>query len=164
MPEEQARAIVAQIVNFPPGGGPPSGQTPETPQRARHIQGSRGRGGRGRRGGRGGGYREGRERGDAGGRIRRLPPLKIRPTRGRPQMRSDGDRGGQWGIVDTLTASSWGTQESGAGGLQGGRAGRREQLQERPSAAADKAGTRGRHGARQGHRGKTEADGKMWDQ
>ena len=40
-PEEQARDIVARIINVTPGGGPHSGQTPENPQRARHTRGDR---------------------------------------------------------------------------------------------------------------------------
>ena len=36
-PEEQARSIVARIINFPSGGGPHSGQTPALPQQARSI-------------------------------------------------------------------------------------------------------------------------------
>ena len=67
-----------------------------------------------------------------------------------------------WGN-DTLTASPWGTQEIGAGGLRvdawaGGSDG-----QKAPSVTADKAGTQGRHGARQGqqdkNRGRREFEG-----
>ena len=36
-PEEQARSTVARIVNFPSGGGPPSGQTPAPTQQDQHI-------------------------------------------------------------------------------------------------------------------------------
>ena len=51
---------------------------------------------------------------------------------------------------DTLTALSWGTQETGAGGIQvGARAGGSD-ARNSPSAAANKVGMRGRHGARQG--------------
>ena len=51
-----------------------------------------------------------------------------------------------WGHA-TLTAASWGTEEIGARGLRvdaraGGSDGRKA-----PSATADKAGPRGRHGA-----------------
>ena len=51
---------------------------------------------------------------------------------------------------ETLTALSWVTQESGAGGLQvEARAGRSD-ARKAPSAAANKAETQGCHGARQG--------------
>ena len=72
-PEEQARAIVARIINLTPGGGPHSVQTPELSQQARNIQGARGRGGRGRRGGRWDGERRVRGRGE-GERSRQNNP------------------------------------------------------------------------------------------
>ena len=57
------------------------------------------------------------------------------------------------GSDETLTALSWGTQESGAGGLRGdARAGRSDE-QKSPSTTADEASPRGRHGSRQGQRG-----------
>ena len=73
MTEEQARAIAARILNFPPGGCLPSCQTLAPSQQAQQIRGARGRGSRGRRGGRGG-DRGGRGRGDAGGRSQIPPP------------------------------------------------------------------------------------------
>ena len=69
--------------------------------------------------------------------------------------------GGPRGSRDIMTVSPWGTQESGAGGLQvGARAGGSD-ARISPFAAANKAGTWGRHGTRPGQRGKTEASGKM---
>ena len=57
------------------------------------------------------------------------------------------------GSEDTLTASPWGTQESGAGGLRvDARAGRSDERKP-PSASDGKAGTRGRHGSKQGKGG-----------
>ena len=54
------------------------------------------------------------------------------------------------GSDDTLTALPWGTQERGAGWIQGdARAGRSDE-RKAPSATTDKAWMRGRHGARQG--------------
>ena len=57
------------------------------------------------------------------------------------------------GSNDTLMALPWGTQESKSGGLwvdtQAGGSNERKP----PSATADKAGTKGRHGARQGKGG-----------
>ena len=53
---------------------------------------------------------------------------------------------------DTLMASPWGTQESGAGGLQVGAQAGGSDGRKTPSAAADEAVRRGRHGARQGHK------------
>ena len=51
---------------------------------------------------------------------------------------------------DTLTASPWGTQESGAGGLQGGARAVWSDTGKAPSAAANEEGARGRHEARTG--------------
>ena len=62
---------------------------------------------------------------------------------------------------DTLTASPWGTQESGAEGLQVGTQAGGSDARKPPYAAADEVGTRGRHGARPGQDKKTEASGKM---
>ena len=62
-PEEQARSIVARIINLMPGGGPHSGQTVAITQRARHTRVARGRGGRYQRGGRGDRDMRGRGRG-----------------------------------------------------------------------------------------------------
>ena len=70
----------------------------------------------------------------------------------------------QGGIGDTLTASPCGTQESGAGGLQVVAQAGRSDNRKAPLVAADKAGTQGRHGARQGQGKKTEAGGKWWEQ
>ena len=53
-------------------------------------------------------------------------------------------------IGDTLTALPWGTQESGAGGLQGGAGAGGRDTGKSPSAVADEKGTRGLHGARPG--------------
>ena len=59
-------------------------------------------------------------------------------------------KGDPGGIGDTLTAFPWGTQESGVGVIQvGARAGGSD-TRKPPSGAADKAGTRGRHGVRPG--------------
>ena len=71
-PEEQAQAIVARIVNFLLGGGPPSGQALESNrQQTQHIRGVRGRGSRGRSGGeRGRG-----EKGETKGKICKKPHL-----------------------------------------------------------------------------------------
>ena len=49
-----------------------------------------------------------------------------------------------------LTASSWGTQESGAEELKGGERAGGSTTGKAPSAATDEEGTRGRHGARPG--------------
>ena len=58
--------------------------------------------------------------------------------------------GEQEGSKDTLTASSWGTQESGSGGIQvDTQAGRRDE-RKAPSVTADETDTWGRRGARQG--------------
>ena len=54
------------------------------------------------------------------------------------------------GSGDMLTASTWGAQESGAGRLQGGARVGGSDIVKSPSVAADKEGTRGRHGARLG--------------
>ena len=54
------------------------------------------------------------------------------------------------GSGDMLTASTWGAQESGAGRLQGGARVGGKDIVKSPSVAADKEGTRGRHGARLG--------------
>ena len=57
------------------------------------------------------------------------------------------------GREDMLTASPWGTQEIGAGGLRvDARAGGSDE-RKAPSMAANEAGKRGRHGARQGKGG-----------
>ena len=63
--------------------------------------------------------------------------------------------GEQGGSGDTLTASPWGTQESGAGGLQVGAQAGGSNDSKAPSTAANKAGTQGRHGAGQGQGGKS---------
>ena len=65
------------------------------------------------------------------------------------------------GSGDRLTALPWGTQESGAGGLQWGARASGSDTRKPPSAAADEEGTRGRHGARPGQGKKTEAGRKM---
>ena len=62
-------------------------------------------------------------------------------------------------VHDTLTELPWGTQENGARGLRvdalaGGSEGRKS-----PSATANEAGTRGRHGMDRGKGRKTEAGG-----
>ena len=60
--------------------------------------------------------------------------------------------GGVEGRGYTMMASPWDTQESEAGGLQGGaRAGGRD-TGKAPSTAANKEGMQGRHGARPGQR------------
>ena len=72
-------------------------------------------------------------------------------------------KGGQGGSGDTLTASPWGTQESGVGELQvgawaGGSDGRKA-----PSTAVDEAGTRDRHvaGAREKNGGRRDNAGAV---
>ena len=68
---------MACIVNFLPGGGPPSGQAPENqPQQAQHIQGDRGQGSRGRRSGGEKEEREGKQGDEAVD-----PPLRKRGER-----------------------------------------------------------------------------------
>ena len=91
-PEEQVRAIMARIVNAPPGEGLPGGQTPAPRQQARHTRGDRGRGDRGRIvGGIGGG-----ERGVTGRQGHRPPaPLQKEGTnagvpRGHKEWGGDG--------------------------------------------------------------------------
>ena len=64
---------------------------------------------------------------------------------------------------ETLTTSPRGTQESGVGGLQVGARASGSDARKSPSAAADEAGTRGRHGARRGKGKQTEVCGKMWE-
>ena len=60
-----------------------------------------------------------------------------------------------------LTVLPWGMQESGAGGLRvDARAGRSNE-RKAPTATADKAGTQGRHGARQGQGENMEARGNL---
>ena len=54
------------------------------------------------------------------------------------------------GIGNMLTSSPWGTQEIGAGGLQGGAKAAGSDIGIAPSAAADEGRARGRHGARPG--------------
>ena len=54
------------------------------------------------------------------------------------------------GSGNTLTTLPWGTQESGAGGLQGGARAGGSNTGKAPSAAANNKGARGRHGARPG--------------
>ena len=54
------------------------------------------------------------------------------------------------GSDDTLTASPWGTQESGTGRLRGDARAGGSNKWKAPSATADEAGMRGCHGARQG--------------
>ena len=49
---------------------------------------------------------------------------------------------------ETLTVSPWGTQESGAGAVQGGVRDDGSDTVKSPSAAAEEEGARGRHGAR----------------
>ena len=58
------------------------------------------------------------------------------------------------GSGDTLTASPWVTQERGAGELQVGARADGSNTRKAPSAAADEAGARGRHRARQAQRGR----------
>ena len=102
-PKEQARAIVARIINLTRGGCPHSDQTPAIPQRLQQTRGVRVQGGRGSRGGRGDGDRRGRGRGI--GEINRRhsppPPLQIsHPAKGRPpgqRGRGDSGRGGRGG-------------------------------------------------------------------
>ena len=50
----------------------------------------------------------------------------------------------------TLTALPWGSQKSGAEGLQVDEWADGSDNQKAPSATTDEAGTRGRHGVRQG--------------
>ena len=59
-----------------------------------------------------------------------------------------------------MTASPWGTQESGTEGLQVGARADGSNARKAPSAAADEAGTRGRHGARPGQ---GEKYGGRWE-
>ena len=65
------------------------------------------------------------------------------------------------GSGDMMTASPWGTQESGTEGLQVGARADGSNARKAPSAAADEAGTRGRHWERTGQGEKTEASGEM---
>ena len=60
-----------------------------------------------------------------------------------------------------MTAWPWGTQESGAGGLQAGARAEGSDARKAPLEAANEGGTRGRHGARPGQGKKMEASGKM---
>ena len=55
---------------------------------------------------------------------------------------------------DSLTALPWGTQESGARGLRVDVRAGESDVRKSPSATADKAGMRGRHGAWQEQRAK----------
>ena len=54
------------------------------------------------------------------------------------------------GSGDTLTASPWGIQKSGAGGLHGGARSGRNDTRKAPFVAAYEAGIRGRHSVRLG--------------
>ena len=72
MPEDQAQAIVAQIINVLPGNVHTSGQTKASTRQAQHIRGAWGRGSRGRSVRIGGGRLLG-VRGGTGGQIRRPP-------------------------------------------------------------------------------------------
>ena len=78
------------------------------------------------------------------------------------EMEEDGMPAGELGgSNNTMTASPWGMQESGAGGLRvDARAGRSNE-RKAPTATADKAGTQGRHGARQGQGENMEARGNL---
>ena len=58
------------------------------------------------------------------------------------------------GSDNTLTAFPWGTQENGAGGLRVDARAGGSNKRKTPSAPADEAGTRGRHGAWQEQRAK----------
>ena len=88
--------------------------------------------------------------GGSEGDLAESEPEEDRMTAGDPE-----------GSGNMLTTLPWGTQESGAGGLQGGaRAGGRD-TRKPPSAAADEEEARGRHGERPGQGGKTEAGGKI---
>ena len=64
-------------------------------------------------------------------------------TTGRPEERRE-----------TLTAPPWVMKESGTGAVQGGVRDGRSNTGKSPSAAADEAGARGRHGARPAQGGK----------
>ena len=70
---------------------------------------------------------------------------------------TEGELGGS-GV--TLTVLSLGTHESGAGGIQVGERVGGSDARKSPSAATDKAGTRGRHGARPGQ---GEKYGGRWE-
>ena len=68
------------------------------------------------------------------------------------------------GSGNTLTASPWGTQESGAGGLQGGERAGGNDTGKSPSAATNKEGAQSRHGARPGQGEKTEVGRKIQEE
>ena len=64
------------------------------------------------------------------------------------------------GSNDMLTASPWGTQESGVGWLRVDARASRSNKGKAPSATATKAGTKGRHQERQGQGGH---NGGRWE-
>ena len=91
-PDEQARAIVAQIILETPGGGTHSGQTPALPSQQAQYQEARGQGRRGRRSG-----DRPRERQRRGGTQNptdtpRRPPEQRAPPA--PGMQRQGGEGG----------------------------------------------------------------------
>ena len=109
-----------------------------------------------------------RGRSARGGASGRRGPREVMRSGEGGESESEGWRGGSDDALDAeteeegwghapLMASPWGTQESGARGLQvdassSGRDGRKS-----PSAAADEAGTRGSHEAWHGQGAKREA-------
>ena len=70
---------------------------------------------------------------------------------------------GPGGIGDMLTVSPWVTQESGAGGIQGGARAGGSDASKAPSAAANEAGKRGHHGARPGQGEKDGGQREKWE-
>ena len=73
----------------------------------------------------------------------------------------EGEKGGSG---DMLTASPWGTKESGAGGIQVGTLADGSNDRKSPSAAAKEAGMQVRHGARQEQGGKNGGHQEKWEQ
>ena len=76
--------------------------------------------------------------------------------------------GGAEGGRETLTATPWGTQDSGAGAVHGGTRVSRGDTGKSPSAATDEAGARAAMGRGRRRGGKGEAGGKIraakpWD-
>ena len=66
-----------------------------------------------------------------------------------PETEEDGMTVGEpEGSGETVMALSWGTQESGAGGLQGEARAGRSNTRKAPSVDANEEGALGRHGAR----------------
>ena len=137
---------------FPRGADPPANNPRAT---TAHVQlptssslqailaaGARGRSARGGASGRRGPREEGRS-GEGG-------EAESKGCSGRSNDASDAEMEGEGWIHNTLTALPWGTQESGARGLRVDARASGSDGQKPPSAMADEAGKRGRHGAWQG--------------